>query len=146
MNDLHDPEADVGRDGHAAERERLAKLLYSAGPRRVPGRARSIWRFMAEPVLIAAAALVGALIGAYYHSGYGDYPVIGTAGAMAGLANAVGMGMFLLRWSRAGSRVLGSIVIRVAVMLLCVGAEFYGLTCVCDDVSHEVYLPAITVE
>jgi len=41
MNDLYDPEADAVHDRHAAERERLAELLYGPGPRRVTGRARS---------------------------------------------------------------------------------------------------------
>lgn len=145
-NDLNDLEADAVHDGHAAERERLAELPHGPGPRRVTGRGRGIWRFMAEPVLIAAAALMGALIGAYYHSGYGDHPIIGMAGAMAGLASSVGLGMFLWRSHRAGSRVPGGFVIRAAVVLLCVRVEFYGLSCVCDDVSQAVYLPAITFE
>ncbi len=145
-NELHDPKTDAMHDGHAVERERLAKLLYDAGPCRATGRARSIWRFIAEPVLIAAAALVGAVIGAYYHSGYGDDPVIGMAGAMAGLTSGVCLIMFLWRSHRAGSRVLGGFAIRAAVMLLCVGAEFYGLSCVCDDVSQAVYLPRVTFE
>ena len=145
-NELYDPEAAAAHDRHAAEREHLAELPHGAGLRCVTGRVRSIWRFMAEPVLIAAAALMGALIGTYYHSGYGDHPMIGMAGAMAGLASSVGFGMFLWRSHRAGSRAVGGFLIRAAVMLLCVGVEFYGLTCVCDDVSHAVYLPAITFE
>jgi hypothetical protein len=32
------------------------------------------------------------------------------------------------------------------VALLCLGFEFYGLGCVCDDVSQAVYLPTITFE
>ncbi len=65
---------------------------------------------------------------------------------MANLASSAGLGMFLLRSFRAGSRVFGGIVIRVSVMLLCVGAQISGLACVCDDVSQAVYLPRVTFE
>ncbi len=41
---------------------------------------------------------------------------------------------------------LGGVTTRVAMVLLCVGFEFYGFSCVCDDVSQAVYLPAITFE
>jgi hypothetical protein len=110
------------------------------------GVARRVPRFMAEPALIAGAALVGALIGGCFHPGYGDDPMLGMAGAMAGLATSAGLVRFVSRSCRAGTKVLGGIVIRTAVMLVCVGFEFQGLACVCDDVSQAVYLPAITFE
>ena len=145
-NEIDDPEAGAGHDRHTAERERLGMVLHGAGLHRITSMARSICRFMVELVLIAAAAVVGALIGAYYDSGFGDSSSIGMAGAMANLASSVGLGMFLLRSFRAGSRVFGGIVIRVPVMLLCVGAEISGLACMCDDVSQAVYLPRVTFE
>ncbi len=74
MKDLHDREADAVHDGHATERERLTELLHGAGPRCVTSRVRSIWHFMAELALIAAAAVGGALIGAHYHFWFGDCP------------------------------------------------------------------------
>ena len=40
-NELYDPEADAVHDRHAAERDRLSKLLHGPGPGRVRGRARS---------------------------------------------------------------------------------------------------------
>jgi len=40
-NELHDPDADAVHDWHAAERERLGKLLRCCGPHRVTGRART---------------------------------------------------------------------------------------------------------
>ena len=146
MNDLHDREADAVHDGHATERERLTELLHGVGPLRVLSRVRSIWRFMAELALIAAAAVGGALIGAHYHFWFGDHSMLGMGGVMANLANSVGLGMFLLRSSRTGSRVLGGVVARVPVMLLCFVVQLTALSCVCDDVSHEVYLPAITLK
>ncbi len=40
-NELHDPDAEAVHDWHAAERERLGKLLRCPGPHRVTGRART---------------------------------------------------------------------------------------------------------
>ena len=112
------------------------------------GVARRVPRSMAEPGLIAGAALVGALIGGHFHLGYGDHPMLGTAGAMAGLATSAGLIRFVSRSSRAGTKVLGGVTARVAVALLCLGVEIYGFSyvCVCDDVSQVVYSPTITFE
>jgi len=110
------------------------------------GVARRVLRSMAEPGLIAGAALVGALIGGYFHPGYSDHPMLGMAGTMAGLATSAGLVRFMSRSCRAGTKMLGGVTTRVAVTLLCLGFEFYGLGCVCDDVSQAVYLRTITFE
>lgn len=112
------------------------------------GVARRVPRSMAEPGLIAGAALVGALIGGHFHLGYGDHPTLGMAATMAGLATSAGLVRFMSRSCRAGTKVLGGVTARVAVALLCLGVEIYGFSyvCVCDDVSQVVYSPTITFE
>jgi hypothetical protein len=110
------------------------------------GVARRVLRTTAEPGLIAGAALVGALIGHYFHPGYSDHPMLGMAATMAGLATSAGLVRFLSRSCRAGTKMLGGFTTRVVVALLCLGFEFYGLGCVCDDVSQAVYSRTITFE
>jgi len=126
--------------------DRLPPNPPRTGEQGSKGVARRILRSMAEPGLIAGAALVGALIGDYFHHGSGDHPMLGMAGAMAGLATSAGLVRFVSRSCRAGTKALGGVTTRVAVALLCFGFEFYGLSCVCDDVSQAVYLRAITFE
>jgi hypothetical protein len=112
------------------------------------GMARRVLRTMAEPGLIAGAALVGALIGHYnyFHPGYSDHPTLGMAATMAGVATSAGLVRFVSRSRRAGTKMLGGFTTRVVVALLCLGFEFYGLGCVCDDVSPAVYSRTITFE
>ncbi len=79
--------------------------------------------------------MAGALFEVQHGGLGGDAPVIGMAAFAAGFATVVGMARFLVQAHRTGTHAFGGFAIRAAAMLLCVGFEFYGLSCWCDDVS-----------
>jgi len=117
--ELHHPETDVVQDRRG---EQASK-----------GVARKVRRYLAEPALIAGCGVAGALIEIQHGGLHADAPVIGMAAAAAGVATLVGTVRFFMRdGHRRRWRMIGGLVVRFAVLLLCFCFELYGFSCWCD--------------
>lgn len=106
------------------------------------GVARTIGRYLAEPAFIAGCGLAGELYAAQHDNLFGDNPVVGMAAVAASSATAIGIVRLLMKAYRAGGLTrgtFGGFVLRCAVILVCHGFTFYGLSCRCDNVSMKPY-------
>ena len=127
---------DAGRDSRPSGC--LSTSPLRTGEQAGKGMVRRVARSLAEPALIAGAALLGAIMGYSDDRYFGNYPVLAWAGLLACLATWLGLVKFMARSERTGARVSAGVAIRGFVMLVCLGFDLYGSACVCDTVPRMV--------